>query len=122
MKSTSQTKNNFTLFNQEDLSNDFLDLIIPLDFEKHRNVVSYQLDYSHLLAYFNDGRHTGLKDQSSFIGYKGYKESPNTLFFKNKYGTYLEIILERKDLSNKNKKIKIKEINILKELKEYTKK
>lgn len=69
---------------------DFLDEIFPLDQGSHHDVTSYMVYYHHLLAFFADGRQTGLKTPCQFVALNGQKADPESLLLKNN-GLHVEI-------------------------------
>ena len=69
---------------------DFLDEIFPLDQGSHHDVTSYMVYYHHLLAFFVDGRQTGLKTPCQFVALNGQKADPESLLLKNN-GLHVEI-------------------------------
>lgn len=45
----------------------FLDRHFPLDSGSHQEVISYVVYYQHLLAFFADGSHSGLRQAKQFV-------------------------------------------------------
>jgi malate synthase len=74
----------------------FLDNAIPLKKGSHKAVRSYIVYYQHLLAFFDDGSHSGLKDPQQFVAFSGSKENPESLVFKNNQGFHIELIINPK--------------------------
>lgn len=70
-----------------------LDELFPLDNGSHCDVIGYVIDYHHVLAYFHDGSHTGLKYPNHFIAYVGDRNEPKSILFRNGDGCYAEITL-----------------------------
>ena len=72
---------------------ELLDCLFPLDNGSHRDVTSYVVDYHHVMAYFKDGSHSGLKFPKQFVGYNGSKDRPQALLFRDEAGSHIEIDL-----------------------------
>ena len=73
----------------------FLDKIFPLESGSHEAVTSYVIDYHHVMAYFKDGCHSGLKFPKQFIAYEGEKEDPRSLLLRDGVGSHVEISFGR---------------------------
>ena len=43
-----------------------LDRLFPLENGSHKEVTAYVIDYRHVMAYFKDGSHSGLKHPKHF--------------------------------------------------------
>ncbi|SJZ99721.1 malate synthase [Vibrio cincinnatiensis] len=70
-----------------------LDRLFPLERGSHQEVTSYVIDYHHVLAYFKNGQHTGLKLPKQFIAYTGGKEQPCSILFRDGNGSHVEVLL-----------------------------
>ncbi|MBF4336470.1 hypothetical protein [Vibrio anguillarum] len=70
-----------------------LDRLFPLATGSHQDVTSYVIDYRHVLAYFKDGRHSGLKHPKHFVAFNGEKESPCSILFRDGSGSHVEVML-----------------------------
>ncbi|RNE57316.1 hypothetical protein EEJ33_14300 [Vibrio cholerae] len=70
-----------------------LDRLFPLENGTHQDVTAYVIDYNHLLAYFQDGRHSGLKYPKQFVAFNGSKENPSHLLFRDGEGSHVEMAL-----------------------------
>lgn len=70
-----------------------LDRLFPLENGSHQDVTSYVIDYHHVLAYFKDGRHSGLKHPKHFVAYNGAKEMPCSILFRDGEGSHMEVML-----------------------------
>ncbi|MCW8345916.1 hypothetical protein MD535_07835 [Vibrio sp. ZSDZ65] len=70
-----------------------LDTLFPLDNGSHEDVVSYEIDYRHVLAYFKNGQHSGLKQAKQFIAYVGDKCAPESILFRDESGTHVEVTM-----------------------------
>ncbi|MGF1754297.1 hypothetical protein L4C33_11935 [Vibrio makurazakiensis] len=69
-----------------------LDRLFPLENGSHQDVTSYVIDYRHILAYFKDGQHSGLKHPKHFVAYMGEKSDPCSILFKDGSGSHLEVM------------------------------
>ncbi len=69
----------------------FLDETFPLSQGSHQDVTSYLVYYHQLLAMFDDGTTTGLKNPSQFVALSGHKEQPSDIVLKN---NGLHVVLE----------------------------
>ncbi|MFV0448587.1 MAG: hypothetical protein ACK5MF_09010 [Vibrio sp.] len=70
-----------------------LDHLFPLESGSHQDVTSYMIDYHHLLAYFHDGRHSGLTSPKHFVAYIGNKEQPCSILLRDGSGSHVEVSL-----------------------------
>jgi malate synthase len=68
-----------------------LDRLFPLDSGSHMDVTGYVIDYNHVLAYFHDGRHSGLQYPKHFAGYTGDCHQPESILFRNGDGGHVEL-------------------------------
>ncbi|QYK05973.1 malate synthase [Shewanella zhangzhouensis] len=62
---------------------EFLDRRFPLARGSHKMVKSYVVYYQHLLAFFEDGSHSGLEISSQFVALCGHKEEPCAILLKS---------------------------------------
>ena len=69
-----------------------LDRMFPLENGSHQDVSSYVIDYRHVMAYFKDGTHSGLKSPKHFVAYTGEKEDPKSILFKDESGSHVEVM------------------------------
>ena len=69
-----------------------LDRLFPLENGSHQDVTSYVIDYRHILAFFKDGQHSGLKHPKHFVAYMGEKSDPDSILLKDGSGSHLEVI------------------------------
>ena len=74
-----------------------LDNLFPLERGSHQDVAAYVIDYCHIVAFFKDGQHTGLRVAKHFIGYNGEPEKPTSLLFRDGQGSHLELTLDHKN-------------------------
>jgi malate synthase len=85
----------------------FLDDVFPLESGSHKDVSSYVVYYHHLLAFFDDGSQTGLKQPSQLVAVNGQRSDPEAVLLKNN-GLHVEIHFDRngqngvKDKANMN--------------------
>ena len=70
-----------------------LDRLFPLEHGSHNNVTAYLIDYRHVMAYFRDGSHSGLKYPKHFVAYCGHKENPESIVFRDGKGSHVELTL-----------------------------
>ncbi|WP_077337739.1 malate synthase [Vibrio ruber] len=70
-----------------------LDQLFPLHEGSHSDVTGYVIDYHHLMAYFQDGRHTGLRYPQHFVAYLGERNNPEAILFRNGDGCHVEVTL-----------------------------
>ncbi len=62
---------------------EILDKVFPLSEGSHSEVSSYVVYYQHLLAFFPDGKSSGLKDPTQFVAFDGFREDPKAIVLKN---------------------------------------
>ncbi|MGR5541944.1 hypothetical protein ACPV5V_25675, partial [Vibrio campbellii] len=67
-----------------------LDELFPLENGSHQEVSAYMIDYRHLVAYFKDGSHTGLRHPKHFVAYNGEKEAPCSILMRDGEGSHVE--------------------------------
>lgn len=72
-------------------SKQLLDRLFPLENGSHKNVTAYVIDYRHVMAYFKDGSHSGLKHPKHFVAYTGSKETPASLLLRDGTGSHVEV-------------------------------
>ena len=68
-----------------------LDRLFPLEKGSHKDVTAYVIDYRHVMAYFKDGSHSGLKHPKHFVAYTGEKEDPESILFRDGTGSHVEV-------------------------------
>lgn len=73
-------------------SKQLLDRLFPLEAGSHQDVTCYVIDYCHVMAYFKDGRHSGLKHPKQFVAYTGGKEDPKSILFRDGSGSHVEVM------------------------------
>lgn len=72
-------------------SKQLLDRLFPLEQGSHQDVTSYVIDYRHVMAYFKDGSHAGLKNNKHFVAFTGEPEDPTSILFKDGSGAHVEV-------------------------------
>ncbi|MFA0087873.1 malate synthase [Vibrio sp. 10N.286.49.C2] len=78
---------------KQKMAKQLLDTLFPLESGSHEDVVSYEIDYRHVLAYFKNGEHSGLKRAKHFIAFLGDKCSPESILFRDESGTHVEVMI-----------------------------
>lgn len=78
------------------LAKQYLNDHCPLEFGSHEDVAHYVVYYRHLLAFFNDGTHCGLKNSKQFVALCGHKEEPDTLLLQKADGLHIEMTINRR--------------------------
>ncbi|MGV2986482.1 hypothetical protein ACE1OE_02475 [Vibrio sp. E150_011] len=78
---------------KQEKAKQLLDTLFPLDSGSHEDVVSYEIDYRHVQAYFKNGQHSGLKHAKHFIAYTGDKCAPQSILFRDESGTHVEVAM-----------------------------
>src|SRR5438874_10876152 len=71
-----------------------LDESVPLAHGSHRDVISYLVEGTNLLARLGDGTSTGLARPAQFVGYRGEASTPSAVLLRN-HGLHLEIKIDR---------------------------
>ncbi|MCL1090830.1 malate synthase [Shewanella profunda] len=72
----------------------FLDRVFPLNSGSHQDVSSYVVYYQHLLAFFADGSHSGLRQPKQFVAFGGTKDSPSAIVLQDQ-GCHVELNFDR---------------------------
>ncbi len=67
-----------------------LDLYFPLTHGSHQNVCSYVVYYNQLLAFFEDGQQSGLRQPKQFVALTGHRSEPTTILLQSN-GFHLEL-------------------------------
>ncbi len=75
----------------------FLDRHFPLNTGSHQDVSSYVVYYQHLLAFFADGSHSGLRQTKQFVAFNGTKEAPSAIVLQDQ-GRHVELCFDRSGL------------------------
>lgn len=88
---------------------DFLDETFPLEFGSHKNVISYVVYYHHLLAFFEDGSQTGLKEPCQLVAVNGQRSDPEAILLRNN-GLHVEIQFDRNGMNGEKDKANINDI------------
>jgi malate synthase len=85
-----------------DMAKRYLDEHCPLDSGSHEEVTHYVVYFNHLLAFFADGSHCGLKTSKQFVALCGHRDDPSALLFKKEDGLHVEITFNRCSETGKN--------------------
>ncbi|GEK10181.1 aldolase/citrate lyase/malate synthase family protein [Pseudoalteromonas peptidolytica] len=80
---------------QSMLAKQYLDEQCPLEFGSHMEVTDYVIYYNHLLAFFANGTHCGLKKCSQFVALCGHRETPEVILLKQDDGLHIEVTFNR---------------------------
>jgi len=89
----------------------FLDDVFPLESGSHKDVISYMVYYRHLLAFFEDGSQTGLKQPCQLVAVNGQRSEPEAILLRN-HGLHVEIQFDRNGLNGTKDKANINDIVI----------
>lgn len=89
----------------------FLDEHFPLAEGSHKDVKSYVVYYRHLLAFFEDGKQTGLNTPFQFVGLCGSKNKPDSILLKNNR-LHVELVIDENGSIGINDKANIQDIRI----------
>jgi len=76
-------------------SKQLLDRLFPLENGSHSDVTEYVIDLRHVLAFFKDGSHSGLKHPKHFVAFTAEKEQPHSILFRDGNGSHMEVIFGR---------------------------
>ncbi len=79
----------------------FLDECFPLNKGSHTEATHYSVFSSHLVAYFADGKTTGLANPGQFAGFDGDANDPQSIMLRNN-GLHLELELVRSGQSTEH--------------------
>ena len=89
----------------------FLDEVFPLETGSHNDVTSYVVYYHHLLAFFDDGSQSGLKQPCQLVAVNGQRSEPEAILLKNN-GLHVEIQFDRNGKNGAKDKANINDIVI----------
>ncbi|MBQ4849900.1 malate synthase [Pseudoalteromonas sp. MMG012] len=78
-----------------ELAKRFLDEHCPLDYGSHMQTTHYVVYYNHLMAFFADGTHCGLKQPCQFVALCGHKDDPTAILLKKEDGLHVELTFNR---------------------------
>lgn len=73
---------------------ELLDSSLPLESGSHKNVCSYQIQDATLIATFNNGEQSCLKNKDLFIGYNGNPTAPTSLLFLHN-GLHIDVLIDK---------------------------
>jgi len=93
-------------------SKQFLDKVFPLSNGSHKDVRSYIVYYQHLLAFFEDGSQSALRDPKQFVALSGHKNAPASVVLKNEDGFHVEIIFNAKGKRGSKDRAHIDDIQV----------
>ncbi|MGD8171909.1 hypothetical protein ACQEXU_09635 [Vibrio sp. TRT 21S02] len=77
---------------KQEKAKQLLDRLFPLENGSHNDVTAYVIDYRHVMAYFKDGSHSGLKHPKHFVAFTGEKEDPESILFRDGSGSHVEVM------------------------------
>lgn len=78
-----------------DLAKRFLDEHCPLDVGSHLHTTHYVVYYNHVMAFFSDGTHCGLKQPKQFVALCGHRDDPTAILLKKADGLHIELSFNR---------------------------
>ncbi|KAF7764113.1 malate synthase [Pseudoalteromonas citrea] len=78
-----------------ELAKRLLDEQCPLDNGSHSQTTHYVVYYNHLMAFFADGSHCGLKHPNQFVALCGHKDDPTAILLKKSDGLHIELTFNR---------------------------
>ncbi|WP_394183248.1 malate synthase G [Marinomonas posidonica] len=87
----------------------FLDEVFPLENGSHQDVSSYVVYYHHLLAFFEDGSQSGLKQACQLVAVNGQRSEPEAILLRNN-GLHVEIQFDRNGANGVKDKANINDI------------
>ncbi|MCW8345917.1 hypothetical protein MD535_07840 [Vibrio sp. ZSDZ65] len=97
---------------KQKMAKQLLDTLFPLDNGSHEDVVSYEIDYRHVQAYFKNGQHSGLKRAKQFVAYTGDKCSPESILFRDESGTHVEVMIGRRKGTGRLELVEIDDVQL----------
>ncbi|MGR5285060.1 hypothetical protein ACP3V5_07060 [Vibrio maritimus] len=97
---------------KQKMAKQLLDTLFPLEKGSHEDVVSYEIDYRHVQAYFKNGEHTGLKRAKHFVAYLGDKCAPEGILLRDESGTHLEVMIGRRKGTGNLELVEIEDIQL----------
>lgn len=98
-----------SVFKQPIAAKEMLDRRFPLECGSHKDVKNYVVYYHHLLAFFEDGSQSGLKNPSQFVALCGHKCSPDSILLKEA-GLHLEIVFDANGVNGRQDRANIQDI------------
>lgn len=78
-----------------DMAKRYLDEHCPLDEGSHIDVTHYIVYFNHLMAFFANGSHCGLKRTKQFVALCGHRDDPSAILLKKNDGLHIEIQFNR---------------------------
>jgi malate synthase len=97
---------------KQKMAKQLLDTLFPLESGSHEDVVSYEIDYRHVMAYFKDGHHSGLKRARHFVAFVGEKCNPESILFRDESGTHVEVMIGRRKGTGRVELVDIEDIQL----------
>lgn len=97
---------------KQKMAKQLLDTLFPLESGSHEDVVSYEIDYRHVQAYFKNGEHTGLKRARHFVAYAGNKCAPEAILFRDESGTHVEVMVAKRKGTGNLELVDIEDIQL----------
>lgn len=97
---------------KQKMAKQLLDTLFPLECGSHEDVVSYEIDYRHVQAYFKNGEHAGLKRAKHFVAYAGEKCAPQAILFRDESGTHVEVTIGKRKGTGSLELVDIKDIQL----------
>lgn len=94
-----------------DYAKAFLDEHFPLNEGSHKDVKSYIVYYHHLLAFFDDGKQTGLVTPCQFVAKCGAKNAPGSILLKHN-NLHVELVIDRNGAIGSNDLAGIQDIRL----------
>jgi len=85
-----------------DIAKRYLDEHCPLDNGSHLQVTHYIVYFNHMMAFFADGTHCGLKSSKQFVALCGHRDDPSAILLKKDDGLHVEITFNRCGETGKN--------------------
>ncbi|OHU84908.1 MULTISPECIES: malate synthase [Pseudoalteromonas] len=96
---TALTRSNFETQPQScqklSIAKQYLDQHCPLDHGSHQQATHYVVYYNHLMAFFADGSHCGLKYPKQFVALCGHRDDPSAILLKKADNLHIEIAFNR---------------------------
>ncbi|NOU52192.1 malate synthase [Pseudoalteromonas sp. JBTF-M23] len=78
-----------------DIAKEYLDQHCPLDHGSHLHATHYVVYYNHLMAFFADGNHCGLKYPKQFVALCGHRDDPSAILLRKDDQLHIELSFNR---------------------------
>ncbi|WP_261593761.1 malate synthase [Pseudoalteromonas holothuriae] len=95
-----------------DIAKQYLDQHCPLDHGSHLQATHYVVYYNHVMAFFADGSHCGLKYPKQFVALCGHRDDPSAILLKKSDDLHIEITFNRCGVSGKFDRANIDDIQV----------